>query len=70
MRTRDKMDSLFEQEQVLSAIDELKLEMLKLLMMEGSLSLHEKNLIQDSLPEGIKSFERLITNGLVEKILK
>jgi len=64
------MDSLFEQEQVLSAIDELKLEMLKLLMMEGSLSLHEKNLIQDSLPEGIKSFERLITNGLVEKILK
>jgi len=70
MRTRDKMDSVYEQEQVLSAIDELKLEMLKLLMMEAGLSMHEKNLVQDSLPEGINSFEKLITNGLVDKILK
>ena len=61
MRIREKMDSVFEQEQVLSAIDELKLEMLKLLMMEATLSIHEKNLVRESLPGDIKSFENLIT---------
>lgn len=70
MRTRDKMDSLFEQEQVLSAIDEVKLEMLKLLMMEPGLSLHEKTLIQDALPKDIKSLDDLINKGLVQNILR
>ena len=39
LRTKERMDTVYEQEQVLAAIDELKLQMLKLLMMhQASLS--------------------------------
>lgn len=43
MQKRERLDSVFEQEQVLAAIDELKLQMLKLVALHVStLSLHEQ----------------------------
>ena len=50
LKKRERMDLMYEQEQVLAAIDELKLEALKLLMLhESTLSLNEKNLVATSL---------------------
>ena len=50
LKKRERMDLMYEQEQVLAAIDELKLEALKLLMLhESTPSLNEKNLVAASL---------------------
>mmetsp|Transcript_18532 Transcript_18532/g.24891 ORF Transcript_18532/g.24891 Transcript_18532/m.24891 type:complete len:85 (-) Transcript_18532:2302-2556(-) len=67
MQKREKLDSVYEQEQVLASIDELKLQLLKLLSMHvQSLSIHEKNLVSMSLPAGFSTFDQLVTDGLVK----
>lgn len=63
------MDSMYEQEQLVAGIDELKLHMLKtLIIAEASLSDQEKTFVEQSLPEGFESLEKLIKDGLVEPL--
>ena len=60
------MDSVYEQEQLVAGIDELKLQLLKtLIVAEASLSDLEKSLVLQSLPDGFESLENLIKDGLV-----
>ena len=58
LQKREKLDSVYEHEQVLANIDELKLQLLKLLSMHvQSLSMREKEMVQRSLPDGFDSFD-------------
>ena len=67
LQKREKLDSVYEHEQVLANIDELKLQLLKLLSMHvQTLSVREKELVQGSLPGGFDSFDQLVTEGLVK----
>jgi len=56
---------------VLAAIDELKLETLKLLMIfETTLSEHEKFFITESLPQqAASSFEKFLTSDIIEPLI-
>lgn len=65
------MDSLFEQEQVVAAIDELKLQMLKLVMMhDTNLSAIEKSLVKSCLSKDKQKnvFKRFIYDNLLKPI--
>lgn len=63
------MDSIYEQEQVLAGIDEIKLQMLKLVMMyETSLDPLEKQIVRNSLPSKSMKFSKFIKENLVKPI--
>ena len=63
------MDSIYEQEQVLAGIDEIKLQMLKLVMMyETSLDPLEKQIVRSSLPSKSMKFSKFIKENLVKPI--
>lgn len=70
LKKSDKLQEVFENEQVLIAVDEIKLQLLKLLTLHGgSLSVLEKQLVQKSLPTMYGSIEELVTKGLVEPMI-
>ena len=63
------MDSVFEQEQVIAGIDEIKLQMLKLVMIhDASLDPLEKQIVKTCLPDKHTSFSEFIKENLVEPI--
>ena len=70
LKKSDKLQEVFENAQVLIAVDEIKLQLLKLLTLHGgSLSVLEKQLVQKSLPTMYGSIEELVTKGLVEPMI-
>ena len=61
LRKRESMDKVYEQEQVLASIDEIKLQMLKLVMVhDTSLDKLEKQIVKGCLPSNAKSFRHFI----------
>ena len=58
MQTRNKLDALYETEQLLSSYDELKFQILKLKMIHDSkLSDFDRQVVQRTLPDSAGSFD-------------
>lgn len=69
LRKREQLNQVFEQEQVAAGIDELKLQLLKLVLMyQNALEPLEKTLVEGCVPDGQKSFNSFIAEDLVKQL--